>query len=264
MTLAGKVCVVTGASRGLGAASARELARQGAVPILAARDGAACEAVAEAIRGAGGRAEAGACDVADWHQVEALIEGVVARHGRVDALVNNAGVIEPIARLGESDPAAWGRALTINLTGAYHGCRAVLPHFRRAGGGVIVNVSSGAAVAALEGWSAYCAAKAGLRMLTRSLHLETRGHGVRVYGFQPGVVDTDMQARIRASGINPVSRLRRQDLAPAEAPARIVAWLCAGVMPVAGRELQAAFLGPAWVRFMLGLAGRRRAPPGRP
>ncbi len=261
--LAGKICIVTGASRGIGAATARELARRGAMAIVAARDGAACERVAEAIRGAGGAAEAAACDVAAWDQVEALVEGVAARHGRIDALVNNAGVIEPIARLAESDPAAWARAVAVNLTGAYHGCRAVLPHFRRAGGGVIVNVSSGAADKALEGWSAYCAGKAGLRMLTRALHLETRGQGVRVYGLQPGVVDTEMQARIRASALNPMSRLRREVLAPAEAPARVIAWLCGGVMPLAGRELQAALLAPAWVRLMFGLVGRRRGPPAR-
>ncbi len=261
--LAGKICIVTGASRGIGAATARELARRGAMAILAARDGAACERVAEAIRGAGGGAEAAACDVAAWDQVESLVEGAAARHGRIDALVNNAGIIEPSALLAESEPAAWAHAVAVNLTGAYHGCRAVLPHMRRAGGGVIVNVSSGAAEKALPGWSAYCAGKAGLRMLTRVLHLETRGQGVRVYGLQPGVVDTEMQTRVRASAFNPVSRLWPDVLAPPEAPARVIAWLCSGVMPLAGRELQATLLTPAWVRLALGLMGARRGPPAR-
>ena len=89
-----------------------------------------------------------------------------------------------------------------------------------------VNVSSGAASRPLEGWSAYCAGKAGLAMLTRSLHLELGERGVRAYGLRPGVVDTDMQGVIRASGVNEVSRLRREELASVEGPARAIAYLC--------------------------------------
>ena len=89
-----------------------------------------------------------------------------------------------------------------------------------------MNVSSGAASRPLEGWSAYCAGKAGLAMLTRSLHLELGERGVRAYGLRPGVVDTDMQGVIRASGVNEVSRLRREELASVEGPARAIAYLC--------------------------------------
>src|SRR5690606_20395126 len=99
------------------------------------------------------------------------------------------------------------------------------------GEGVIVNISSGAAHSPLEGWSAYCASKAALAMLTRSVHLELADAGVFAYGFQPGVVDTGMQATIRASGVNEVSRLRREQLAPAHQPARLVALLCLGKPP---------------------------------
>jgi NAD(P)-dependent dehydrogenase (short-subunit alcohol dehydrogenase family) len=106
------------------------------------------------------------------------------------------------------------------------------------GGGTIVNISSGAAHRPQEGWSAYCAGKAGLAMLTRSIHLEYGTQGIRIFGFAPGVVDTDMQVAIRASGINPVSKLPRESLAPASEPARAIAWLCTPAADaLAGQEL---------------------------
>ena len=132
---------------------------------------------------------------------------------------------------------AWARNLEINLIGAAHMARAAIPHLRQ-GGGVIVNISSGAAESALEGWSAYCAAKAGLAMLTQALHLEEAANGLRVYGFKPGTVDTQMQAKVRASGINPVSQMRPGDYLPAEVPAQVIAWLCSdAAADLAGREL---------------------------
>ena len=103
---------------------------------------------------------------------------------------------------------------------------------------MIVNVSSGAAHRPQEGWAAYCAGKAGLAMLTKCTHLEYGAQGVRVYGFAPGVVDTAMQGAIRASGINPVSTLRREDLAPTDQPAKAIAWLCTqAAAGLAGQEL---------------------------
>jgi NAD(P)-dependent dehydrogenase (short-subunit alcohol dehydrogenase family) len=144
----------------------------------------------------------------------------------VDALINNAGVIEPITSIADSDPAAWARNIDINLTGAYHAIRAVLPGMLADGSGTIVNVSSGAAIRPLEGWGAYCSGKAGLHMLTRAIALETAGKGVRVFGFQPGTTDTDMQVLIRASGINPVSQIPRANLTPVAHPAAAIVYLC--------------------------------------
>jgi NAD(P)-dependent dehydrogenase (short-subunit alcohol dehydrogenase family) len=95
-----------------------------------------------------------------------------------------------------------------------------------AGGGTIVNVSSGAAIRPLEGWSAYCSAKAGLHMLTRAVALETAAKGIRVFGFQPGTTDTDMQVLIRASGVNPVSQIPRGNLTPVALPAKSIVYLC--------------------------------------
>ena len=172
--------------------------------------------MAREIAAKGGRAEALACDVSDFVAVEKVVAETKARLGGIDMLINNAGVIEPIAEVATSDPAAWAQNISINLIGAYHVVRAVLPDMLARGGGSIVNVSSGAAYRPLEGWSAYCVGKAGLAMLTRSIELETAGKGIRVFGFSPGTIDTDMQVKIRASGMNMISRIPRGDLSPVE------------------------------------------------
>jgi 3-oxoacyl-[acyl-carrier protein] reductase len=221
--LGGKVMIVTGASRGIGAAAAASLAKAGVIVVLAARDGKFAGEVAASI---GENASARACDVSDYAAVEALVAETKARFGRLDGLINNAGVIEPIASIAESDPTVWARNIEINLTGAYHAIRAVLPGMIAAGGGTIVNVSSGAAIRPLEGWSAYCSAKAGLHMLTRAIVLETEGQGIRVFGFQPGTTDTDMQVLIRASGVNAISQIPRENLTPVAHPAVAIVYLC--------------------------------------
>jgi len=220
-----KTAIITGASRGIGAETAREFARQGARVVLAARSGSEIEALAEEIRAAGGSALAQTCDVAIWGQVRDLVTRAREAFGRVDFMINNAGVIDPIGRLVDSDPAAWARAADINFTGTYHGVRAVLPLLEAQNSGVIVNISSGAAVNALEGWSMYCASKAAAAMLTRCADRESKS-GVRVVGLSPGTVATDMQWRIRASGINPVSQLDPSAHIPADWAAKAVVWLC--------------------------------------
>jgi NAD(P)-dependent dehydrogenase (short-subunit alcohol dehydrogenase family) len=226
MKLDGKVALVTGASRGLGEGVARSLAREGAAVMLLARDGDLAQVVAREIVAAGGRAEALACDVSDYAIVERAVADTRERFGGLDILINNAGVIDPIGLLGTSDPTAWARNIQINLIGAYNVVRAVLGGMLTAGGGTIVNVSSGAAHRPMEGWSAYCAGKAGLAMVTRSIALETAAKGIRVFGFSPGTIDTDMQVQIRASGINPVSQIPRGNLAPVEHAVRGLLYLC--------------------------------------
>ena len=224
--LAGKVIIVTGASRGIGEAAALALGKAGATLMLTARDGKLAGDVAQAVVAAGGRATARSCDVSDYAATAALVAETISQFGRVDALVNNAGVIEPIARIEDSDPAAWARNIEINLIGAYNAVRAVLPGMIGQGGGTIVNVSSGAAIRPLEGWSAYCTGKAGMHMMTRAIHLELAEKGIRVFGFQPGTTDTDMQVLIRASGINQISRIPRGNLTPVAHPAAAIVYLC--------------------------------------
>jgi NAD(P)-dependent dehydrogenase (short-subunit alcohol dehydrogenase family) len=236
-SLVGKVAIVTGASRGIGAATALSLGEAGACVVLAARDAAQADVNAQRINAAGGKAAAVACDVGDYAACQRLVQETAQRFGSPDVLVNNAGVIEPIGAVGDTDPTQWARSIQINLTGAYFAIRAVLPGMIERGRGAIINVSSGAALRPQEGWSGYCAGKAGLAMLTRSIDLEHRAAGIRVFGFQPGTTDTDMQVIIRASGINPISKIPREQLTPVAHPARAIVYLCtADADDLAGKE----------------------------
>lgn len=221
----GKTAVVTGASRGIGEATARHLAALGAHVFLAARSRGRIDAVAAEIAAAGGTATAVACDVARAEDVAAVIDAAASRTGRLDMLVNNAGLIDPIARLADSDPGAWSTVVDVNLKGVYHGLRFAIPKMLAQGGGTIINISSGAATSALEGWSHYCATKAAVLSLTRCADKEYRDCGIRVIGLSPGTVATGMQDQIRASGINPVSRLDPSVHIPPDWVARAVAFL---------------------------------------
>ena len=217
-----KVVAITGASRGIGAAAAGVFAAAGARVVLLARSLTEIEGIAA---GLGDQALAVACDVADFGSVQAGLDAAITRFGRLDVLINNAGTIDPITRLADADPAAWAQAVDVNLKGVFHGFRAAIPRMRGQGG-TILTVSSGAAHAPLEGWSAYCTAKAGAAMLVRAAHLEEAANGLRIIGLSPGTVATDMQVRIKASGMNPVSQLEPAVHIPAEWAARALLWLC--------------------------------------
>ncbi|PHP27416.1 SDR family oxidoreductase [Limimaricola cinnabarinus] len=219
----GKTVLITGASRGIGAAAAREFAAQGARVALLARSAEALSDIAKELGEAG---LAIPCDVSRYWEVEAAVEACVKEFGRLDVMINNAGAIEPIGAMGDLDPEAWGKVVDINLKGVFNGMRAALPAMLDQGGGTIITVSSGAAHNAVEGWSAYCASKAGAAMLTSSLDLEYRGRGIRAMGLSPGTVATQMQREIKSSGINAVSRLDWSVHIPPEWPAKALVWMC--------------------------------------
>lgn len=221
--LTGKTALITGASRGIGEAAARLFAEAGANVVLAARSTGDIERIAGEI---GAQASAVACDVSKYDDVKAAVDHAVERFGGLDILVGNAGVVEPISLMARSDPESWGQTIDINLKGVYYGMRAAMPLMQTAGGGTIITISSGAAHNALEGWSNYCASKAGAAMLTRSAHLEGAPHGLRVMGLSPGTVATQMQREIKASGVNPVSALQWEDHVPPEWPAKALLWMC--------------------------------------
>jgi NAD(P)-dependent dehydrogenase (short-subunit alcohol dehydrogenase family) len=223
--MTGKVIVITGASRGIGEATARLFAEKGARVALLARSRGDIDRIADEI---GDEALAIPCDVSDWDHVKGAVDAIAARWGRVDVLINNAGVIEPVAPLASSDPAGWAQAVDVNLKGVYHGIRAVLPAMEAAGQGTIITISSGAAHSPLEGWSHYCSSKAGAVMLTECLHREAAGKGIRAMGLSPGTVATQMQREIKASGVGPVAMMDWSDHVPPEWPALALLWMCTG------------------------------------
>ncbi len=223
MDLTGKVVLITGASRGIGAASAVAFAEAGAKVALVARSADQIEALAQDI---GDAAIAITCDVASYADVVAAIDQTEAAFGPLDIFVGNAGLLDPISHLATADPDAWGKTIDVNLKGVFNGMRAAMPGMIERGAGTIITVSSGAAHGPVEAWSSYCSSKAGAFMLTRCADKEARDKGLRVMGLSPGTVATDMQRDIKASGINPVSQLEWSDHIPPEWPAQALVWMC--------------------------------------
>lgn len=219
-----RVALVTGAARGIGAATALALAQRGIAPVLLVRKPEAASQTARSVEALGVPCRVLPCDVADMAAVQAAVATVVETWGRIDIVVNNAGQVDPIGHFGNTDPAQWASTITVNLVGAYHVANAALP-LLLAHGGAVVNVSTGAAHAPREGWSAYCSSKAGLMMFTRCIAHEYGTRGIVSYGLQPGLVDTEMQGRIRDSGMNEISRVPREQLAPPQRSAGVIAWL---------------------------------------
>ncbi len=188
----GLVAVVTGASRGIGAGMAGHFARQGIRVGLCARSAPVAPDGADAL--------VAAVDVTDPAAVDGFAGEVAGRFGRIDLWVNNAGVLGPIGPLAEADPSALGAHVAINVLGVVHGTASFARHVRsRPGGGTLVNLSSGAATTPYRGWAVYCASKAAVQMLTEVVGLEEQASDLAAYAVAPGVVDTDMQALIRAT-----------------------------------------------------------------
>lgn len=223
MDLTGKTAIITGASRGIGADTARVFAKAGANVVLLARSQSAIADLAGEI---GERALAVPCNIARYGDVAAAVDAAQQAFGRIDVFINNAGAIEPISRISDADPDGWGDVIDVNLKGVFYGIRAVLPAMKASGGGSILTISSGAAHNPIEAWSHYCASKAAANMLNRCLHKEEAENGIRAIGLSPGTVATQMQREIKASGINPVSQLDWEVHIPADWPARALLWMC--------------------------------------
>lgn len=222
MTMTDKTVLITGASRGIGEAAATEFAAQGANVVLLARSRKDIARIADDI---GPKALAIPCDVADFAQVENAVLAAVQAFGSCDVLVNNAAVLEPIGDLHDVDAKAWDKLIDINVKGVFHGVRAALHLMLAAGGGTIINISSGAAHEPYPGWSAYCASKAAVKMLTAQIGADYGAQGIRAFGLSPGTVATNMQRQIKASGVGPVADLDWEDHIPPEWVARTMVWL---------------------------------------
>jgi len=187
-----RVAVVTGASRGIGAAIARALADNGYAVCLLARDGSAAALLADEIGASGGLAMSMSVDVTDEHLVGHGVDAVLSAWGRIDLLVNNAGSIEAELPLWEADADQWWSVITTNVRGPFLMTRAVVPHMIAAGGGRIINLNSGAGTAEQAELSAYCASKSALARITGGTHLAGWAHGIRAFDLAPGIVRTDM------------------------------------------------------------------------
>ncbi|NIL95964.1 MAG: SDR family NAD(P)-dependent oxidoreductase, partial [Planctomycetales bacterium] len=211
-----KAIIITGSSRGLGAAAARIVAHSNAQVALAARSGKKLRELADEIQRNGGTALPIEADLTDEKSCAEVVQRTVAAFGQIDSLVNNAGVIEPIAPLSKADLRTWDLNIRINLLAPVRLTAMALPHLRRARGRVI-NISSGAAIHATPGWGAYCSSKAALNHFTRVLSVEEPE--ITAIAFRPGVVDTAMQAKIRLDG--------RAGM-PAEAHARFLGYNARG------------------------------------
>jgi NAD(P)-dependent dehydrogenase (short-subunit alcohol dehydrogenase family) len=194
--LAGRLALVTGASRGIGAATAEAIAAAGAHVAMAARDGDALELVAEQIRAAGGAATTVPTDVSSVQDIDRLF-AAVASTGQLAALVCAAGVLTP-APFADTTPALWERTLAVNLTGSFLCCRSAFVAMRAAGQGRIVNIASLSGIYATEkfpGLAAYNVSKYGVIGLTEAVATEGKELGISAICLSPGAVDTEMLAR---------------------------------------------------------------------
>ncbi len=232
--LNGQVAVVTGASRGIGKATAIELARRGADVAIVARLVEALEATAQEIEAVGRKALPIKADVSDVDQAFAMAEKVRETFGHVEILVNNAGILGPVEYVYKVDPAQWAHTLQVNLVGVFNVTHSILPSMVFQQYGRIVNISSGAAVKPRKGWSAYATSKAGVNQFSRVLAMEVADFNIRVNVIYPGVVATRMQEELRntppehwdAEQAELFQRLYKEGkLLPPEEPAKLIAWL---------------------------------------
>ena len=198
MRLKAKVAVITGAGSGIGHAAAKLFAEEGAVVVVADRDGAAAERVAAELRASGGKGQAVTVDVTREAEVKAMIDTAVARNGRLDILVNNAGYGFPgtVVTTSEAD---WDALMAVNVKGVFFGCKHAIPLMERQGGGAIINTASAVANVGITDRAAYVASKGAVAALTRAMALDHVGAGIRINCVAPGTIETpyfaDMFAR---------------------------------------------------------------------
>ena len=254
--LTGRVALIAGASRGIGAATAEAFAAAGAAVVLAARDLAALEAVRDRIEAAGGRALAVQADVTSAESMRGLVEVTLSAYGRLDAAFNNATAGPRPAPLAEIDPAEFDLGIATNIRGTFLGMKYQIPAMLAGGGGAIVNMASLAGLTGTANLAAYVAGKAGIIGLTKVAALDYADHGIRVNVLAPGPILTHHleAAGPEAQRLAGRSTPMRRTGTPAEVAAAVV-WLCSPgssyitgtVLPVDGGQ-SAGFKPPQMYR----------------
>lgn len=200
MKLKDKVAVVTGAGRGVGKAIALAFAREGADVVVVSRTLSEVEKTASQVRALGRHALALRVDVSGVQEVENLVKSVLLSFGRIDVLVNSAGILGPIGTLVENDVEQWIGTIRVNLIGTFLCCRAVLPIMVKQGGGKVINLSGGGAAYPQPCFSAYATSKAAVVRLTETLAEEVKGFNIQVNAVAPGALNTRLQEEILAAG----------------------------------------------------------------
>lgn len=218
----GKVVVITGASSGLGEATARLLSKQGATVALGARRVDRITSLANELRGAGAKALAIGTDVTDFNQVKRLVDTAVENYGRIDVMLNNAGLMphSPLERLKIDD---WNRTIDVNIKGVLYGIAAALPHMKEKKSGQIINVSSVAGHKVSPGGAVYAATKHAVRVISEGLRQEVKPYNIRTTVISPGAVATELPSSVTEPDVAQQIRKFYEAVAiPADAFARMV------------------------------------------
>jgi NADP-dependent 3-hydroxy acid dehydrogenase YdfG len=239
--LADKVVVITGASSGIGASTAKLLARHGARVVLGARRKDRIDAVVQEISAAGGQAVGFAADVTKRAEVEALVKGAVDRFGRVDVLVNNAGIM-PIAPIQALKVEEWDRQIDVNIKGVLYGVAAVLPQMQKQKSGHIINIASVIGIKVFApGGVVYGATKSAVRVLTEGLRMELHSQNIRCTIISPGAVDTELPESSSEEATRKSLREFYRIAIPADSLARAIAY---AIEQPAGVEIDEVVIRP--------------------
>jgi NADP-dependent 3-hydroxy acid dehydrogenase YdfG len=221
----GKVVVITGASSGLGEAAARHLSAQGATVVLGARRVDRLQALARELTGRGGKAATLRTDVTRVEEVQKLVDLAVESYGRVDVMLNNAGLMphSPLERLKVDD---WNRTIDVNIKGVLYGIAAVLPHMKRQKSGHIINVSSVAAHKVRPGNAVYAATKNAVRIISEGLRMEVKPYNIRTTVISPGALATELAESITEPDVREsVRKFSAETALPADSFARVVSFV---------------------------------------